>query len=73
MRKEGLLAKGFKRRRDNYGKTKLIEDYIKENILKREFHQEIIDKIWVTDITYIICKDGRLYLATYIDLTTRIV
>lgn len=45
MRKEGLLAKGFKRRRDNYGKTKLIEDYIKENILKREFHQEIIDKI----------------------------
>lgn len=32
----------------------------------------MIDAIWVTDITYITCSDGRLYLSTYIDLTTRI-
>lgn len=71
MWKEGLLAKGFKRRKDNYGKAKLIEDYIKENILKREFHQEIINKIRVTDITYITRKDGRLYLATYYRLNSK--
>lgn len=40
--------------------------------MNREFNQERIDEIWVTDITYISCSDGRLYLSTYIDLTTRI-
>lgn len=72
MRKMGLCAKGYHRRKSTYGQPKPIETAIKENILNRQFDQEVIDAIWVTDITYIICSDGRLYLSTYIDLTTRI-
>lgn len=53
-------------------KRKPIETAVKENLLNREFDQETIDAIWVTDITYASCLDGRLYLSTYIDLTTRI-
>jgi len=72
MRKMGLCAKGYHRRTPSYGKSKPIETAVKENLLNREFDQETIDAIWVTDITYITCSDGRLYLSTYIDLTTRI-
>lgn len=40
--------------------------------MNRQFEQSQIDAVWVTDITYIPCNDGRLYLSTYIDLATRI-
>lgn len=40
------------------------------NLLNRQFDQKIVDNVWVTDITYITCSDGRLYLNTYLDLTT---
>ena len=60
MRETGLCAKGFHRRTASYGKGKSIEEAIKENFLKRQFDQNDIDAIWVTDITYIPCVDGRL-------------
>lgn len=72
MRRMGLCAKGYHRRKSSYGQPKPIETAIKENLLNRQFDQDIIDAIWVTDITYIPCSDGRLYLSTYLDLTTRI-
>lgn len=72
MRKMGLCAKGYHRRKTTYGQDKSFETAYKENLLERQFDQEIIDKIWVTDITYVSCSDGRLYLSTYIDLATRI-
>lgn len=72
MQRAGLVARGYRKRTSSYGKKKPIEQCIKENILQRGFHQETIDRIWVTDITYISCCDGRIYLSTYIDLTTRI-
>lgn len=72
MRKMRLCAKGYHRRKPSYGQPKPIEAAIKENLLNRQFNQDIVDAIWVTDITYISCLDGRLYLSTYIDLTTRI-
>ena len=72
MRKMNLCAQGYHRRKPSYGQPKPIEVAIKENLLNRAFDQTIIDAIWVTDITYITCLDGRLYLCTYIDLTTRI-
>lgn len=72
MRELNLCAKGFHRRKPSYGKEKAIEQVIKENLLNRQFNQSQIDAIWVTDITYISCADGRLYLSTYIDLATRI-
>lgn len=72
MRKMGLCARGYHRRKPSYGQPKPIETAAKDNLLNREFNQERIDEIWVTDITYISCSDGHLYLSTYIDLTTRI-
>ena len=69
IREMNLCAKGYQRRKKSYGQNKAIEDVIKDNHLNREFNQTIIDRVWVTDITYIQCKDGRLYLSTYIDLT----
>lgn len=72
MRQCGLCATGYHRRRADYGQKTPIETLVKDNLLQRRFDQEIIDTIWVTDITYISCRDGRLYLSTYIDLTTRI-
>lgn len=72
MRKMGLCAIGYHRIKPNYGTNKDIETTVKDNLLCRQFDQDLIDSIWVTDITYISCLDGRLYLCTYIDLTTRI-
>lgn len=72
MRKMSLCAKGYHRRKPSYGQPKAIETAVKENFLNRQFSQDAINAIWVTDITYITCTDGRLYLSTYIDLATRI-
>ena len=72
MQKAGLKAKGYRKRAKKHTKKKPIEEYIRENILNRQFDRETIDEIWVTDISYVACSDGRLYLSTYIDLTTRI-
>lgn len=72
MRDNHLIAKGYHRRRSDYGKKEVIENIVKENLLNRQFNSSVIDAIWVTDITYITCSDGRLYLSTYIDLATRI-
>lgn len=72
MQRAGLVARGYRKRTKSYGIKKPIEQYVKENILQRHFHQETMDCIWVTDITYVPCRDGRIYLSTYIDLTTRI-
>jgi len=72
MRELNLCAVGYHRRKKSYGQNKPIEDVIKENVLNRAFDQDVIDAVWVTDITYVSCKDGRLYLSTYIDLSTRI-
>jgi putative transposase len=51
-----------------------MEEYSKDNLINRQFTQEIIDRIWVMDIAYTIahCSNGRWYVSTYIDLATRI-
>ena len=72
MRGMNLCAKGFHRQKSSYGKGKAIEEIVKENLLNWQFEQIQIDAVWLTDITYIPCSDGGLYLSTYIDLTTRI-
>ena len=44
----------------------------KENILKRDFQAETINRKWCTDITYIhVLKEGFTYLATVMDLCSR--
>ncbi|CAM3947806.1 IS3 family transposase [Deinococcus frigens] len=44
---------------------------VAENILDRDFHASEPNQKWVTDITYLPCTDGWLYLATVMDLYSR--
>jgi transposase InsO family protein len=44
---------------------------VASNVLNQQFHTTAPNKIWVTDITYIWTRQGRLYLACVMDLFTR--
>jgi len=41
------------------------------NTLNQQFKTSKPNTVWVTDITYIPCRGGRLYLASVLDLCTR--
>lgn len=44
---------------------------ISPNVLDRNFKVEELGKVWVSDITYIRCKNRWIYLTTMIDLADR--
>lgn len=44
---------------------------IEPNHLNQQFNVSQPNTVWVTDITYIPCREGRLYLASVMDLCTR--
>ncbi|WP_155985632.1 IS3 family transposase [Paenibacillus gorillae] len=44
---------------------------IAPNLLNQNFKTIAPNKVWVTDITYIPCREGRMYLASVLDLYTR--
>ena len=44
---------------------------VADNVLDRQFGQELPDRAWATDITYVPTGEGWLYLAAVIDLCTR--
>ncbi|MFC0216505.1 IS3 family transposase [Paenibacillus chartarius] len=44
---------------------------IAPNVLDQKFEVAEPGKVWVADITYIPCREGRLYLASVMDLCTR--
>lgn len=48
-----------------------IEENVKPNLLKRKFNTDRPNKIWTTDITYLICNNKRAYLSTILDLYDR--
>ena len=48
-----------------------IEDNVKPNLLKRNFNTDSPNKVWDTDVTYLIFKGSRAYLSTIIDLYDR--
>ena len=50
---------------------KRIEANVKPNLVKRNFKTNKENKIWVTDITYLIFNDKRAYLSTILDLYDR--
>ena len=52
-------------------KNKRIEDNIKPNLLNRKFTTKKKNKVWVTDVTYLVYKESRAYLSTIIDLYDR--
>jgi len=47
------------------------DEPIAPNVLNQQFKVLEPCKVWVADITYIPCREGRLYLASILDLCTR--
>ena len=70
MHKYNIKPEYIRRIRPNYG-YKRIEQNIRPNLLKRNFTTKSLNKVWDTDITYLIFKGKRLYLSTIIDLYDR--
>lgn len=54
-------------------KNKRIEDNVKPNLLNRNFATTALNKVWDTDVTYLIFKGFRAYLSTIVDLYDRYV
>ena len=50
---------------------KRIEANVKPNLVKRQFNVDKGNKIWTTDITYLIFNGKRAYLSTILDLYDR--
>ena len=70
MKKYNLMAEYVKKSKKK-NKTEGIEDNVKPNLLKRNFTTEALNKVWDTDVTYLIYKGSRAYLSTIIDLYDR--
>ena len=52
-------------------RNRRIEDNVKPNLLNRNFNTSGLNKVWDTDVTYLIFKGSRAYLSTIIDLYDR--
>jgi transposase InsO family protein len=50
---------------------KRIEENVKQNLINRRFKVDIPNKVWTTDITYLIFGNKRAYLSTILDLYDR--
>ena len=50
---------------------KRIEENVKPNLVNRNFNTNAPNKIWTTDITYLIFNNKRAYLSTILDLYDR--
>ncbi len=71
MRENSLSGAMKKRKRKTTNSNHNLR--ISENILDRKFAVEAPNAVWVTDITYLWCSEGWLYLAVVIDLYSRLV
>ena len=70
MHKYNIKPEYIRRIRPHYT-YKRIEQNVRPNLLKRNFKTDSLNKVWDTDITYLIFKGKRLYLSTIIDLYDR--
>ena len=70
MKKYNLMAE-YIRKAKKKNKNERIEDNVKPNLLKRNFTTDRLNKVWDTDVTYLIFKGSRAYLSTIIDLYDR--
>ena len=50
---------------------KRIEENVKPNLVNRNFNTDSPNRIWTTDITYLILNNKRAYLSTILDLYDR--
>ena len=70
MKKYNIQAEYIKKAKIKH-KNKRVEDNVKPNLLNRNFKTNSLNKVWDTDITYLIFKGSRAYLSTIIDLYDR--
>lgn len=71
LMQKAKLVSIYSQRRRRKQKQKSKENLLKENLLKREFDCDNPGTIFVTDITYVPCSDGTLYLTCFLDIATR--
>jgi putative transposase len=69
MREAGLRAKGRRKYKPTTDSNHKLP--VSPNRLKRDFHAESPDRVWVSDITYIWTRQGWMYLAVILDLYSR--
>ncbi len=69
MKKYNLRPKYTHKIHNKYYKR--IEENVQPNIVNRQFNTNKKNKIWCTDVTYLIYKTKRRYLSTIIDLYDR--
>ena len=70
MKKYNLMAKYIRKAKTKHNNER-IEDNVKPNLLNRKFTTDTLNKVWDTDVTYLIFKGSREYLSTIIDLYDR--
>ena len=70
MKKYNLMP-NYIRRSKKKNKNERIEDNVKPNLLNRNFTTDAPNKVWDTDVTYLIYNGARAYLSTIIDLYDR--
>ena len=70
MKKYNIQAEYIRQARIKH-KNKRIEDNVQPNLLNRNFNTDAPNKVWDTDVTYLIFKGARAYLSTIIDLYDR--
>ena len=70
MQKYNLKPEYIRKLRPNLT-YKRIQENVKPDLVKRKFNTDKSNTIWVTDITYLIFNNKRLYLSTILDLYDR--
>lgn len=70
MEKYNLMAEYIRKSKKKH-KNERIENNVKPNLLNRNFTTDDLNKVWDTDVTYLIYKGSRAYLSTIIDLYDR--
>ncbi|MEV1294922.1 DDE-type integrase/transposase/recombinase, partial [Pseudonocardia sp. NPDC049635] len=62
---------GIHRRRHGKKRSRVTAGSVAPDLVKRRFHTERPDQLWVADISYLRTWEGFLYLAVVIDACTR--
>ncbi len=70
MQKYSLKPQYIKRLNHNVT-YKRIQENVKPNLIKRNFNTSSPNKVWTTDISFLIFNNKRLYLSTILDLYDR--
>lgn len=68
-RQHGILTR--RRRRFRMTTHSRHQRWIAPNLVQRQFHVEMPDRVWVGDVTFIATREGWLYLAVMLDLYSR--